>query len=152
MYTLTSVKVGYVKSPVASEGPRSSPAPTSRQLASQASQSLPDASALATDQWTCHVWDTQHNVYAANASGELVHVSASGSVLSVSEPAGGVVITALVLTRDYLVAGCEDGVIRWISLKDGAVERKVRPAGAASLLYLVCWNACLCALECDVPC
>lgn len=80
----------------------------------------------ASNKWTTHVWDTEHNVYAANQAGELVRFSsATGAVLSVFEPAGGVVLTSLVCCREHIVAGAEDGIVRWLSIKDGVITRRV---------------------------
>jgi hypothetical protein len=80
----------------------------------------------ASNKWTTHVWDTEHNVYVANQAGELVRFSsATGAVLSVYEPAGGVVLTSLVCCREHIVAGAEDGIVRWLSIKDGVITRRV---------------------------
>ena len=76
--------------------------------------------------YTSHAWALDGTVYAANTKGGVVVFQPSdGSVVRTAEPAGGVVVTCMVMSRDRLVVGCEDGVVRWLSLHDLTVQRSV---------------------------
>ncbi len=80
-------------------------------------------------QLTCHVWGVDGRVFAANTAGEVLALEPTdGTVVRSAEPAGGVVVTCMLVTRDRLVVGCEDGCVRWLSLTDFSVQRLVTVA------------------------
>lgn len=89
------------------------------------------------DRWTAHVWTASHQVYAANEAGEVVQFDARGEVLHTWVPAGGIMVTSLVLSCEMLVMGCEDGIIRYGSLSENLEITRLTQLAPTSQLGLL---------------
>ena len=76
------------------------------------------------------------HIFASNAAGEVAkYAVGTGALVATWTPARGAVVTALVASRDSLVAGCADGVVRWLKYGDGAVTRSVSAARLTVVLF-----------------
>lgn len=76
--------------------------------------------------WLAHCWGKDGSVFAANAAGEVAMFDPdSGALRHKAEMPGGSVVSALLLSREFVVAGCDDGMVRWLNPKTLAVAKEV---------------------------
>jgi hypothetical protein len=81
------------------------------------------------NQFICHCWSAEGQVYASNMTGELLKFSVeTGIILESISVGGGGLVNAMLMMKEHLIVGGVDGVLRWLVLPGHGVEQSATVA------------------------